>query len=204
MFTITCVGQKGGSGKSTVTVHLAVCAARRGKRVAVLDLDNQRSVLAWRARRTAEDVEVTAARIQDVASLLAERKRQGFDLVLIDTAGRAEDAAAKAMTLADLVLIPCRPFSVDLEAAAVTARQAKQSKAQAWFLLNAVPPQGTRHVEAREALSKLLPVAPEELRSRLVFADALNDGRSVEELDPHGKAAAEIQALYSWVARRGV
>lgn len=204
MKTIGIVGQKGGCGKSVLSVHLAVCAARKGKRVAVIDLDPQGTVSAWRALRVSEDVAVSPARIQDLRALLADLERQGVDWTVIDTAGRAESAASTVMAASTLVLVPCRPFAPDVAASGTTARQAQLSRARAWFVLNAVPPLGTRAEEAREALSALLPVAPVELGQRLAYADALNDGRSVEELGPNGKAAAEIQALYRWVSRQCV
>jgi chromosome partitioning protein len=104
------------------------------------------------------------------------------------------------MKAADVVLVPCRPFSYDLEASVETAAEVKRAKvARAFFVLNAVPSRGTRHTEARAALQPLLPVCPVELHHYLAFGDALNDGRSVEELDPRGKAAAEIRALYRWL-----
>ena len=202
MKTVALVAQKGGTGKSTIAVHLAVCASRRKQTVAIVDLDSQGSVASWAARRARPDVTVVAARIQELPRLIQDAKKQGADLVIVDTAGRADTAAMQVMELSDVVLIPCRPFINDLEASRQTAAQVKASKAKrAAFVLNAVPHAGTRHEEAREALETLLPVCPVHLHQYVAFGDALNDGRSVEELEPEGKAAAEIRRLFRWLVK---
>jgi chromosome partitioning protein len=200
MKTVALIAQKGGSGKSTLVAHLAVCASRQKQSVAVIDLDPQGSVAAWGERRAGDDIAVVSARIQELAGLLANAKEQGADLVLIDTAGRADEVAAQVMEAVDLVLIPCRPFINDVEASQETVAQVQKARVRrAAFVLNAVPVQGSRQQEARDALESLLPVAPVELHHYVAYGDALNDGRSVEELDPKGKAAQEVRALYEWL-----
>jgi chromosome partitioning protein len=202
MKTVALVAQKGGIGKSTIAVHLGVCASRHDQSVAIVDLDPQASVATWGDRRAANDVTVVSARIQELPRLLANAKDQGADLVVIDTAGRADTVAMQVMELSDVVLVPCRPFINDVEASRRTAEQVRTARAKrAAFVLNAVPPAGTRHLEARLALEPLLPVAPVLLHHYVAFGDALNDGRSVEELDPEGKAAHEIRLLYRWLLK---
>jgi chromosome partitioning protein len=200
MKTVALVAQKGGVGKSTLAAHLAVCASRDGKSVAIIDLDPQASVVLWRERRAADDVEVVQARAQELAGLLLAAREQQADYVIIDTAGRADETARVVMEAADVVLVPCRPSVNDLVASKGTAGEVRKARARnACFVLNAVPSMGTRHVEARRALEELLPVAPVELHHYVAYSDALNDGRSVEELDPRSKAATEIRALYAWL-----
>jgi chromosome partitioning protein len=211
MLTVAFAAQKGGTGKSTLAVHLAVCAARKRKTVALIDLDGlQNNALGWSARRAKEramrgaleDVAAFGARPQELGGMIARAKEQHVDLLILDSPGRADVTAAHVMAAADVVLIPCRPFSYDLEASVETAAEVKRTKvAHAFFVLNAIPARGTRHIEARAALAPLLPVCPVELHHYLAFGDALNDGRSVEELDPKGKAAAEIRALYRWLMK---
>jgi chromosome partitioning protein len=199
--TVALVAQKGGVGKSTLAVHVAACAARRGQSVALFDLDPQGSAVAWGERRATDDVKVVGARSQELSGLLGEAQEQGADLVVIDTAGRADTVAALVMGRADLVLVPCRPFIADLEASHATAEQVQRAGAgkRAAFVLNGAPSQGSRHVEAERALATLLPVVPVVLHHLVAFADAMNDGRSVEELEPEGRAAYEVRALVRWV-----
>ena len=202
MKTIALVTEKGGTGKSTVAVHLAVCAMRQGKSVAVIDLDPQASTRHWVERRAGDDIAVVSATAQELPRLLEGARKQGADLVVIDTAGRSDVTTAHVIEAADLILIPCRPSIYDLEASQRTAEQIKKAGGkQAIFVLNAVPSRGVRAQEAREALIGLLPVAPVELHHLVAYSDALNDRRSVEEMEPHGKAAQEIRALYDWLIK---
>ena len=200
MKTVALMTEKGGTGKSTLAVHLAVCAARQGKAVAVIDLDPQASAASWCERRAAGDIAVVAAKAQELPRLLAEARKQGADLVLIDTAGRSDVTTAHVIEVTDLMLIPCRPSIYDLEASQRTATQIRKAGGKrAAFVLNAVPSRGSRAQEAREALQSVLEVSPVELHQLVAYSDALNDGRSVEEMEPTGKAAAEIRALYKWL-----
>jgi chromosome partitioning protein len=201
MKTVAFVTQKGGTGKSTLAVHIAVCAHRQGKTVAVIDLDPQGSALSWAKHRNTDDVPVISAKLQELPRLLAAAKHQGADLILIDTPGRADVIAAQVIEAADVVLIPCRASIYDLEASQHTAQEVRTASKRAAFVLNAVPPRGSRAQEAREALQNVLPVSPVELHNLVGYSDALNDGRSVEELDPTGKAAQEIRALYDWLIK---
>jgi chromosome partitioning protein len=218
MKTIALVAQKGGTGKSTMAMHLAVCAGREGKTVALIDLDPQATVTEWgemrrerlrAAREQGASTEddpledaVVAARAQELPGLLASAKKQGAHWAIVDTAGRMDVTSANAVELADVVLVPCRASFPDLKASIGTAEQIRKGRAKkAFFVLNAVPAQGLRQQEAREALRELLPVAPVELHHYVAYGDALNDGRSVEELEPNGKAATEIRALYAWLKK---
>jgi len=218
MKTIALVAQKGGTGKSTLAMHLAVCASRDGKIVALIDLDPQATVTEWGEARKArlrearengspaeEDLledAIVAARAQELPGLLTSAKKQGAHYAIVDTAGRMDVTSANAVELADVVLVPCRASFPDLKASIGTAEQVRKVHAKkAYFVLNAVPAQGSRQEEARDALQDLLPVAPVELHHYVAYGDALNDGRSVEELDPHSKAALEIRALYAWLKK---
>ena len=69
MKTVAIISQKGGSGKTTIAVHLAVCAERAKKRIAIIDLDPQGSALEWFNRREAETPEVVRAVPEQLAAL---------------------------------------------------------------------------------------------------------------------------------------
>ena len=204
MRVVAILGQKGGSGKTTCAIHLAIAAARQKQKVVLLDLDPQGSAASWGRRRGQDELPVTvqAARIQEMSTLLTEAKSAGLDLVLVDCPGRADAIAMTMLERADAVLVPCRPSILDMEASQRTAEQAKVARARkAWIVLNAVPTRGTRHVEAQAALQEVMEVSPAMLHARVAFADALNSGLSVEELEPEGHAAHEIRSLWRWLAR---
>jgi chromosome partitioning protein len=140
MKIIVLLGQKGGTGKSTIATHLAVCAARDGKAVALFDIDPQASAAKWSDRRTAEGPPVVRAGAAHLPNLVQQAREQGADVILIDTAGHADASNLHALQLADLVLIPCRPSAADLDAIEDTitlAQRAKQGKAA--VVINASP-----------------------------------------------------------------
>lgn len=201
MKTIAIISQKGGSGKTTVAVHLAVCAERAGRIGAIIDLDPQASALEWASRRQTEAPEVIRATPGQLASLLDQAKANGADFAVIDTAPHSDRAATIAAGLADVILIPCRPAAFDVSAIPATLDILKLAQAEdrAAILLNAVPPQGRTGDEAAEGLSALARVVPVRLVHRAAYSHAVNDGRSVEEFEPTGKAAEEIRALYRWI-----
>jgi chromosome partitioning protein len=203
MKTIAIISQKGGSGKTTIAVHLAVCTVRAGKVAAIIDLDPQASAVEWQSRRQADTPEVITSTPERLASLLKQANENGADLAIIDTAPHSDRAATIAADLADVVLIPCRPAAFDIAAIGTTLNILKltNAKERAVILLNAVPPRGSLTNEAEDGLSALAPVVPVRMAHRAAYSHAVNDGRSVEEYDPHGKAAAEIRDLYKWIMK---
>jgi len=204
MKTVAIISQKGGSGKTTLAVHLAVCAERARRRAAIIDLDPQASALEWYNRRHAATPEVITATPEQLPALLDQARENGADVTLIDTAPHSDRAATTAATLADLVLIPCRPAAFDVAAIGTTLNllHLTSAKERAAILLNAVPPRGGLTDEAEAGLARLAHVVPVRMYHRAAYAHAINDGRSVEEYDPHGKAAEEIRALYTWIMKQ--
>jgi chromosome partitioning protein len=203
MKTVAIVSQKGGSGKTTVAVHLAVCAELDHKTVAIIDLDPQASALEWYSRRDAETPEVITTTPEQLPALLTQARSNGADLMIIDTAPHSDRAATIAAELADLVLIPCRPSAFDVAAIGTTLNLMKLTKAldKTVILLNAAPPRGVITDAAEQGLSEIVPVIPVRMHNRAAYSHAINSGHSVEEYDPHGKAAEEIRALYKWIMK---
>ena len=129
MKVITLLAQKGGSGKSTAAINLAVAAeeggGRRSRRTAaIVDADPQASAAAWRFQRAAETPVVIAAGPGELGTKLAACRDAGAAFAFVDTAPHTERTAVEAARLADLVLIPCRPSLLDIKALAPTAAQA--------------------------------------------------------------------------------
>lgn len=200
MFTISILGQKGGTGKTTVALGLAVAAFRAGKVVAVIDLDPQASAANWKDRRTEENPAVVSAQSSRLKQTLITAEEMGAEVIIIDTAGRSDDSALNAARHADLVLIPTRTNIVELEvlpAAADILRLAGSPKA--FVVLNGLHPTATRQAnEAQELVRKTfgLECAPTYLCHRAAYADAMTTGRTPQELDQDGKAATELDALF--------
>jgi chromosome partitioning protein len=200
MKTISVVSQKGGAGKTTLAIHLAVAASQAGMNTAVIDLDPQASSTKWADRRQSELPVVISAHASRLAHVLEAAKVEGGELVLIDTAPHSDNAALEAARMADLVLIPCRPSILDLEAIANSLDIAKLAHKPATVILNAVAPLGSEADEAEEAITQLGGEAcPIRLVHRVAYARAIVYGQAAQEYEPHGKAAREIEALHKFM-----
>jgi chromosome partitioning protein len=114
MKTVAIISQKGGAGKTTVAIHLAVAAEQRRLRAAVFDLDPQASATSWADRRRSSTPAVVSAQASRLSNLLGQAAAQSANLVLIDSAPNADAASLAAARVADLILIPCRPAAFDL------------------------------------------------------------------------------------------
>ena len=174
MQVVSVLAQKGGVGKTSIALALAVEASAKGCTVVVLDADPQASACKWRDRRQANAPVVTdvqPARLRNAVDAAAE---QGVDLVVVDTPPRSETAALEAAKVTGLVVIPCRAQILDLE----TVPAALQLLALAAgpvvvAVLNAVPPRGSRALEATRALERFgVRVCPHTLGHRAAWGDA--------------------------------
>lgn len=197
MKTLAIISQKGGSGKTTIAVHMAVCAVRQRLHTAIIDIDPQGSAYDWYLSREEEnELNAVQASAGQLAALLKQAKAGGADFVIVDTAPHSDSAAAMAAQLADFVLIPCRPARFDLKAISSTAEIIKLAKTPAAVIINAAP-RGKLAEEAREALeTQGISVLPPVLQNRVAYSHAVVDGRSVHEYEPEGKAAEEIDELF--------
>jgi chromosome partitioning protein len=202
MKTIAIISQKGGAGKTTVAIHLAVAAELHGLKTALFDLDPQASASSWSDKRDKPSPAVVSAQAARLPSLLEQAAAQSADLVIIDSAPNADSASLAAARAADLILIPCRPAAFDLNAIGTTLNLATVANKPAFVVLNAVPPLGKVGEEARLALEEggVLVAAP-MLHQLVAFSHAVNDGRTAQELDPKSKAALEVEALFAWVKK---
>ena len=116
MKVVSVISQKGGAGKTTLALHLAVASSTAGRNTAVLDLDPQASAAKWADRRAAELPVVRSAHASRLQHELRQIQQAGGELVMIDTAPHADRTALETAKASDLVLVPCRPSILDLEA----------------------------------------------------------------------------------------
>ena len=201
MYTVALVAQKGGTGKTTLAVSLAVAARQVGLTSIIVDLDPQATACNWKDRRKGDGPVVIDAQPARLAAALAKAAENGVDFAVIDTPARNEQSALAAAKVADLVLIPCRPQAYDLETIPNTKEiLALAGNTPALAILNAVPAVGDRHEQARALLNRLqVPVCPYMLGNRAVFGDAGAVGQAAQEYDPRGKGAAEILQVYKYI-----
>jgi chromosome partitioning protein len=199
MKVVGLLSQKGGAGKSTFACHLAVAACAAGYNAGIIDLDPQQTLCTWGDKR-GKPPDVASGQAARLSHMLLAARTNGADLVFIDTAPAADQAAAIAAKAADLILIPCRPAAFDLEAMSTTLDLARAAQRLAITVLNAVPPRGPASEEARAAITAAGGhVGPYLLTQRAAYAHGVIDGRTAQEYEPEGRAAVEIARLYMWV-----
>ena len=203
MQTVAIISQKGGAGKTTLAVHLAVEAERSGLAAAIIDLDPQASATGWGDSRSQETPAVVSAQSARLGQILQAAKAGGAKLAIIDTAPHSESAALAAAREADLILIPCRPAILDLRAISQTVDLARIAGKRAAIVLNAVPARGSLTNEAIEAVTSYgVGVADVHVGHRAAYVHCLTAGLTAQEFEPDGKAAREIKHLFGWMMKQ--
>ncbi|PZR93909.1 MAG: cobyrinic acid a,c-diamide synthase [Hyphomicrobiales bacterium] len=206
MFTISLIGQKGGTGKTTTALGLAVAAANAGHDVAVIDLDPQATAAKWKDRRENENPPVVSAQASRLRQTLDTAQAQGIEYAIVDTAGRNDDSALSAARAADLVLIPSRPNIVEVETLPqVNDLLRLAGNPPAFVILNGIHPAAGRAsiAEIHSAIHGLfgLPACPVHLCQRTAYAEAMTTGKVPQELDADGKAGDELNRLFAFVSQ---
>lgn len=203
MKTIAIISQKGGAGKTTLALHLAVAAERDNKTAVIIDLDPQASATSWQDSRQEDGPTVVSAQAARLQAVMEAAKENGADVCIIDTAPHSESAALAAARVADLILIPCRPAILDLRAISNTIDLAKIANTRVAVVLNSTPPRGSLAEDAATAVEGYgVEVAPIQICQRAVFMHALTVGQTAQEYEPNGKGAEEIQQLYMWTCKQ--
>lgn len=203
MKTIAFLAQKGGTGKTTLALSLAVAAVHSGAVTVIIDLDPQATACNWGDRRKAETPIIVDAQPARLPQALERARGGGVDVAIIDTPARSEQAAMAAAKAADLVIIPCRPQIYDLETIPNTRELVRLAgNKPTLVLLNAVPPYASRQEQALEAVKAMqVEVCPVLLGNRSAFGDAAALGQTAIEFDPRSKAAHESLGVYKYVSR---
>ena len=202
MKTIAILSNKGGAGKTTLAIHLAVAAEQASLQTAILDLDPQGSATAWSEARDEKPPAVVPTHAKHLMRVLEAAEANGADIAIIDTAPHSETTSLAAARTTDLVLVPCRPTLFDLHAIRETLDIAMLAKKPAKVILNAVPPRGHFAQQARDAISTYdIEPAPYELGHRVAYMHAIVNGITVQEYEPKGKAAAEVKNLHQWIMK---
>jgi chromosome partitioning protein len=210
MQTIVLATQKGGTGKSTLAIGLAIAAMQDGQRVRLIETDRQRTVANWRGRRAnAEPIVESIAGPGDIERRLPIFDRSGVTLTVIDTAGGVNAMTTVAVRSADLCLIPARPSPIDIEATAPTLSMIRAFDKPFAFVLNQAPNQSRRVDDAASSLGGAAAaldlsglVASPSITMRNDHQDALGKGLGVTEFAPTARSAEEMRCLWRWVEKR--
>ena len=198
------IALKGGSGKTTIAMHLALAAHLRGFDVLVADIDPQRSAENILSSRAAPGPPCVAAPGAALMSAKFAALSQRRELFFIDTPAGALEEVGEAVVLADYAVLVVRPTLIDLSALARTLQLVRRL-AKPYTVVVSQAPAAREGVEAplvKRALRGLdymkVPVAPVIVRARSVYQTALETGRSAEETSDTA-AAAEIAALWGFL-----
>lgn len=208
MKTVVVTSRKGGVGKTTVAVNLALTAFADGARVMLADIDPQRSAtdaLKARTRPGPALIDTTAGKL---FQLHMAAGREGVDLLVIDTPSTPEAEVALAMNLADLCLLISRPNFLDVASVVRSSEAVRRLGRTGLVVLNQAPPsrKGIEPPSVLRAVEALrfggLPLATVGLRSRAVYQAAIAHGVSAAEWDPASTAAREMAGLWRDLQRR--
>ena len=203
MQVVVFASQKGGSGKSTLSGHIAVAAERAGiGPVALIDTDPQASIANWAKAREAYKPACKLATVETLAEELERLEKEGVRLVVVDTPPAATSAIGAVIGYADLVVIPTRPSPHDLRAVGRTVDMVEARGRSLVFALNGATPRARLTTDAAFALSQHGTVAPVIIHNRLDYAASMIDGRTVMEVDPTGKSADEVNRLWQYIWTR--
>ncbi len=203
MYTVVMASQKGGSGKTTLSGHLAVEAERAGAGpVALIDTDPQGSLSMWWNARSAQSPHFAQVGLFELDTALEGLRKAGIRLVVIDTPPAITESITRVVAHADLVVVPTRPSPHDLRAVGATVDIAERNQKPLIFVINAATARARITGEAAVALSQHGTVAPVTVHHRVDFAGSMIDGRTVGEVDAKCASAKEVRDLWTYVQDR--
>ena len=198
---IGVLNQKGGVGKTTLSVSIAAALAHGGARVLLIDADPQGSALDWAAAREGAPLfSVIGLPRASIHKEIGEIGK-GYDHIVIDGPPRVTDLARSAIMASDVVLIPVQPSPYDVWAADEVVKlidEATVYKAalKSVFVVNRKIANTAIGRDIGDALAAYpIPVLTSTVTQRVIYAEAAAQGKAVFEIDPQGPATAEIAAL---------
>ena len=208
---IAFANQKGGVGKTTLSVHVAAELARRGQRVKLIDMDPQHSALDWAEARDGAELE-PLFEIEGFPKPTIHKhigaKVAGFDSVIIDVPPQVLALARSAMLASDLVLIPVQPSPYDVWAARETVTLLQEAIVfkellKYAFTINRQIVNTAIGREVRSALAEYenIPALQTTICQRVVFAESAISGQVAQEIAPESAAAHEIKNLVDEIGR---
>jgi chromosome partitioning protein len=203
MHVLVMASQKGGSGKTTLSGHLAVEADSAGiGPVALIDTDPQGSLAHWWNARKSATPHFAKVGLVELGNALTQLGNAGIKLAVIDTPPAITASIAQVVAHADLVVIPTRPSPHDLRAVGATVDIAERHGKPVVFVINGATPRARITGEAAVALSQHGVVAPVMLHHRVDFAASMVDGRTVGEIVAKSQSAKEVRDLWLYIQDR--
>ncbi len=198
---ISLLNQKGGVGKTTLAIHLAVALVKKKKRVLLVDADPQGSSMDWSANRESTTSLPVIGLPKATLHKELPKMESNYDFIIIDGSPRVYDVARSALMASDLVLIPVQPSPYDVWAAKEIVDLLKDIKPfkenlKNAFVINRKIVNTAIGRDVKQALAEYdLPVLKSQISQRVGFAESAASGQTVLETDPKSLASKEINAL---------
>ena len=205
MNVIVFASRKGGSGKSTLTAHIAAHAHKSSRPCLLIDADPQGSLTLWHGLRETGEPTLRSG-LRGVSDILKSAKKD-YDWVFIDTPPTVSSAVTDAIRAATLVIIPTRPTVFDLTTVRETIELCRAARKPYAVVINAAPVKRDDQespivTQAREGLAKLrVPVWGGQITQRTNYSISLAAGEGAREFDPNSPAAAEIARLWTAITK---
>lgn len=206
MMIVGVIGQKGGGGKTTTSLSLAVAAAEDGKSPVVLDLDQQANSAKWRDRRETDNVAVVGTLQSRIKQSLATAREHGADFIVIDSPGHNDSAAMETVRASDIVILPVEVQMFHFETLPAMRDLIRVAGDKpTWILINKLHPAASAQAEKLKRVvadTYDMRVCPVHWSRLDIYGTAANVGLTPLEQTPNGRAAEEIRNLYKFTCQQ--